>query len=264
MKVSCIQMDMMFSKPEENFKKAVELCRQAAKDGSDVLVLPETWNTGFFPRENLEALCDKDGKAVREVFGALAKELGVNIVAGSVANLKADGVYNTCYVFDRRGECVAEYDKTHLFSPMEEDRFFRKGDHISTFTLDGIRCGVIICYDVRFPELTRTITVKGLDVLFMVSQWPLVRVPHLDALTKARAIENQMFVVCCNSSGKAGETVYGGNSSINDPWGVTIAHAKGQQEEIICADCDTSILKGIRESINVFRDRRPALYDIGN
>jgi predicted amidohydrolase len=143
---------------------------------------------------------------------------------------------------------------------MQEDRFFKKGDHLSTFVLDGIRCGVIICYDVRFPRQTRTMAINGMDMMFMVSQWPLVRVPHLDALTKARAIENQMFVVCCNSAGKAGETVYGGNSSVNDPWGTTIAHAKGQQEEIIFADCDTTILKGIRESINVFADRRHDLY----
>lgn len=261
MKVACIQMDMAFAKPEENFVKAVELVREAASNGTDVAVLPETWNVGFFPHEGLEELADKDGCQVRKVFGALARELKINIVAGSVANRRADGIYNTCYVFNREGECVAEYDKTHLFSPMGEDDFFRKGDHVSTFTLDGIKCGVIICYDVRFPELTRTMSVKGLDVLLMVSQWPLVRVAHLDALTKARAIENQMFVVCCNSAGKAPGTVYGGNSSVNDPWGVTIAHA-GENAETIYATLDPSILDGIRKSINVFADRRPDIYKV--
>lgn len=260
MKVACIQMDMMFAKPDDNFNKAVSLVKEATAGGADTVVLPETWNTGFYPKENLAELSDDDGKRTKEVFGALAKELNVNIVAGSVANRRKDGVYNTCYVFNRQGQCVASYDKAHLFSPMQEDRFFKKGDHLSTFVLDGIRCGVIICYDVRFPRQTRTMAINGMDMMFMVSQWPLVRVPHLDALTKARAIENQMFVVCCNSAGTAGETVYGGNSSVNDPWGTTIAHAKGQQEEIIFADCDTTILKGIRESINVFADRRHDLY----
>ena len=260
MKVACAQMDMAFAKPDENFEKAQALVREAASKGADTILLPETWNTGFFPHENLAELADDDGKRTRSVFGPLAKTLNVNIVAGSVVNRKADGIYNTALVFNREGECVAEYDKTHLFSPMGEDKYFKKGNHSCSFTLDGIRCAVIICYDLRFPRLTRRIAIEGLDFLFMVSQWPLVRVPHLDTLTKARAIENQMFVACCNSAGKAGETVYGGNSSINDPWGVTLAHAKGSDEEIILADCDTTILKEIRESINVFADRRPEMY----
>ena len=262
MKITCIQMDMLFGEPEKNFSRAEELRDKAvAETAPDTVTLPETWNTGFFPREGLEALADKDGAEVKSRIGALAKKHGVNIVAGSVANLKNGGVFNTCYVFDRAGKTVAEYDKTHLFAPMGEDGYFKKGDHLSTFDLDGRRCGVIICYDVRFPELTRTMTVGGLDFLFVVSQWPKVRIPHLLALTKARAIENQMFVVCCNSCGSAGETVYGGASTITDPWGETLA-AAGPDEQFITAGCDVSTLKSIRESINVFRDRRPELYNI--
>ena len=114
---------------------------------------------------------------------------------------------------------------------------------------------------LRFPELIRTLTVPGLDMLFVVSQWPAARVFHLRSLTTARAIENQMFVCCCNSCGKAGPTQYGGNSAIIDPWGETIALA-GEKEEILTADCDLKILENIRGSIPVFRDRRPQLYKI--
>lgn len=259
MKVTCIQMDMQFAKPEENFAHAEDLIRQAVKDSPDVLVLPETWNTGFFPKEDLELLADRDGKTVKARIGALAKEFGVNIVAGSVANVKNGKVYNTAYVFDREGNCIASYDKTHLFTPMGEDSYFEKGDHLCRFTLDGKSCGLIICYDVRFPELTRSLTVPGLDVLFMVAQWPDVRTFHLRSLTTARAIENQMFLCCCNSCGKAGQTQYGGNSAIIDPWGETIALA-GEGEELLSAECDFSILQNIRTSINVFADRRPELY----
>ena len=260
MKVSCIQMNMVFSDPDGNFDRAEQLIARAAEK-SDVLVLPETWNAGFFPREELEKYADQDGKRVKERIGALAKRYAVNIVAGSVVNRKAGGVYNTAYVFDRDGTVIGEYDKTHLFTPMEEDRYFRKGDHLTAFELDGVRCGIIICYDIRFPELVRSYAVNGLDVLFVVAQWPAVRIPHLLALSKARAIENQMFVVCCNSCGTAGRTVYGGSSSIHDPWGETLAQA-GTGEEILAADCDLSVVRGIRDSINVFRDRRPELYKI--
>ena len=258
MRVSCIQMNMRLSDPGWNFDRAEQLIMKAAVE-SDVIVLPETWNAGFFPREDLARYADENGRLVKERIGTLAKQYSVNIVAGSVVNRKTDGIYNSAYVFDRSGNEIGAYDKTHLFTPMEEDRYFRKGDHLAPFVLDGVRSGIIICYDIRFPELTRSYTVKGLDMLFVVSQWPRVRIPHLLALSKARAIENQMFVVCCNSCGTAGETIYGGNSSIHDPWGETLAQA-GSDEEILTADCDLSVVKGIRDSINVFRDRRPELY----
>ena len=261
MRVACLQMDMLLAKPEENFSHAAELVKRAMENKPDVLVLPETWNTGFFPRENLQALCDRDGARVKEVFGALAARYQVNIVAGSVSNVRDGRVYNTAMVFDRTGACIASYDKTHLFTPMGEDSYYTPGDRRCTFTLDGVKCGLIICYDVRFPELTRSLTVPGLDMLFVVSQWPGVRTFHLRSLTTARAIENQMFLVCCNSCGTAGQTVYGGNSAVIDPWGETVALA-GEKEEILTADCDLQILANIRGSIPVFRDRRPSLYKI--
>ena len=177
-KISCVQFDMKFCDPDENFARVRKLITDAASDGADIIVLPETWNTGFFPRENLPSLCDTDGQRTKSEIGALAKQLGVNIVAGSVANLKSGKVYNTAYVFDRSGKVVAEYDKTHLFTPMDEHKYFEKGDHTCRFTLDGLNCGIIICYDIRFPELTRAMTVEGVDILFVVSQWPLVRKEH--------------------------------------------------------------------------------------
>ena len=261
MKVTCIQMDMLLGMPQENFRHAAQLVAQAMEESPDVLVFPETWNTGFFPKENLEALCDQDGKQVKETFSALAAKYAVNIVAGSVSNFRDGKVFNTAMVFDRMGTCIASYDKTHLFTPMGEDNYYTPGDHLCRFTLDGVSCGLIICYDVRFPELVRSLTVPGLDMLFVVSQWPDVRVPHLRSLTTARAIENQMFVVCCNSCGKAGATTYGGNSAIIDPWGETLVLA-GTSEQLLSADCDLQILQNIRSTIPVFRDRRPELYNI--
>ncbi len=261
MKISCIQMNMAFCDVDANYKKAEKLISESMKNNPDVLVLPETWNAGFFPREELEKMCDDNGTRTKREIGGLAKKYNVNIVSGSVANVKDGKVYNTAYVFDRNGECVAEYDKTHLFTPMGEHKFFEKGKKVCKFTLDGKNCGIIICYDIRFPELTRTMSIGGMDYMFVVSQWPLIRVPHLKALVQARAIENQMFVACCNSCGKAGETVYGGSSRICDPWGEILAEA-GEREEIITAECDDSIISNIRSTINVFSDRRPELYNV--
>ncbi len=261
MKVSLIQMNMLLGDPQYNFKHAEELVRSTAKDKPDVICFPETWNVGSFPKENLSVLCDIDGRNVRKQFGALAKEFNINIIAGSIANVKNDKIYNTTLIFDRTGGCIAEYDKTHLFSPLEEDVYFEAGNEVVTFHLDGILCGIIICYDLRFPELIRTLALKGIQVLFIPSQWPLIRINHWNVLCEARAIENQMFVASCNSVGKAGNIQFGGSSSAVDPWGEVIARGGGN-EEIVTAELDLSIIENIRSSINVFRDRKPHIYKI--
>lgn len=259
MKISIAQMDVRLAQPEYNFARAEAMIRQAAGEGADVILLPETMNTGFFPKENLASTCDRDGEETRRRFGALAAELHVNIVAGSVANRKADGIYNSAYVFDRQGACIARYDKTHLFSPSGEHEYFRAGNRLCTFSLDGHPCALIICYDIRFPELVRTLALQGLDILFVPAEWPGLRRSHWQTLTAARAIENQMFVAACNSCSK--DTGCGGFSRILDPWGEILAEAD-DGEQIISASLDFSAIQGIRRSINVYRDRRPELYEV--
>ena len=261
MKIACAQMDMRLGESEYNFAHAEKLVRKAAAEGADVILLPETWNLGFFPREGLAELADPEGGKVKETFGSLARELNVNIVAGSAVTVRDGSVFNTACVFDRAGDCVATYDKTHLFTPMGEHECFTPGDHLCTFHLDGVNCGLIICYDLRFPELTRSLTLAGAELLFVPAQWPAARREHWRILNRARAIENQIFLACCNSCGTAGETVYGGFSAVYDPWGKVLAEA-GPAEEIIAADCDFAVKEQIRESINVFRDRRPELYSV--
>ncbi len=261
MRVSIIQMDMKPAAPEYNFAHASHLIEEAVMESPDVIMLPETWNTGFFPKKDLELLADDGGAGVRDRIGTLARRYEVNIAAGSVADNRGGKVFNTAYIFDRSGKMTASYDKTHLFSPMGEHEYFTPGTKLCRFSLDGVSCGIIICYDIRFPELTRKLALKGLDVLFVVSQWPDVRADHLRTLLRARAIENQMFVCCCNSCGAMSGTQYAGDSVMIDPWGKVLTEA-GPMETIITHDLDLQILDGIRESINVFRDRRDDLYSL--
>lgn len=261
MKISCIQMDMEFGNPEHNYAHAERQIRAVArKEKPDGILLPEMWNTGFFPK-TLSVCADRNGERTKHLMGDLARELNVNIVAGSVAVEEGGAYYNTCYIYDRKGQLVSQYRKTHLFSPSGEGNCFRAGDTLCRFQLDGIPCGVIICYDLRFPELTRSMALEGLDLLFVPAQWPDVRVGQMEALARARAIENQMFLALCNSPGTAGDTRYGGHSTIFDPLGGCLAQARASEETII-ADLDLQGLRDIRESINVFRDRRPTLYQL--
>ncbi len=262
MRVSCIQLDMDFCDVEKNYLRAEELIYNTVKnEKSDVVLLPETWSTGYYPKNDLMSFCDVDGDRIKKTFSLIAKDLGVNIVAGSIVNEKNSKAYNTSYVFNRKGEVVAEYDKTHLFTPMDEEKYFEYGEKTTVFELDGHKCAVIICYDIRFPELVRKLALEGVEMLFVVSQWPYQRIEHLKTLSAARAIENQMFVAVCNSCGKADDVVFGGNSRIIDPWGNVLAFA-GEKEEIVSADCDFGIINQIRSSINIFNDRKPDLYNI--
>lgn len=259
MKIACLQMDVLPSRPEENFPHAVQMIETAMAEMPDVIVLPESWDISFLPRNATEDLyAESYSRAVREI-GALAKKHHVNIVAGSVTCLR-DGVrYNTCCVFDRQGALIACYDKIHLFTHVGEEKRYGAGNRLCTFTLDGVPCGVIICYDIRFPELTRTMCLEGMDVLFVVCQWPKARTGLLQTLCAARAIENQIYVVCCDACGTAGDKVCGGDSAVFAPSGKALAVA-GNTEQILYADCDITQLQSLRQSFPVFRDRRPDLY----
>ena len=258
MRISVIQMEVALGKPNDNYAHAEKLVRQAANN-ADVVVLPEMWNTGFFPKGDLSAFSDQAGKQTRWLMKKLAKELSVNIVAGSVAIQIEKRFLNRSYIFDREGNEVAYYDKIHLFSPMGENAVFSPGHHIVYFELDKIKCGIIICYDLRFPELVRSLSLKGIDILFVVSQWPKARILQADILTQARAIENQIFLAYANSCSVAGDTVYGGHSALIDPSGTILSRA-GEIETILYGSFDLSVLDNIRRTIPVHIDRRPEVY----
>lgn len=259
MVLSCVQMNVLAGQPERNFARAEALLLKAAQSNPDVIVLPETWNTGFAPAIVTPALADENGARTKQMLSRLASERSVNIVGGSVATLRNGKLYNTCYVFSRTGECVAEYDKTHLFSPAGEHKTFTAGENLARFSLDGVPCAVIICYDVRFPELVRSLALPGVDILFVVAQWPKSRVKQLDLMLRARAIENQCYAALCNGCGTAAGTVFGGGSAVVGPLGETLASA-GRGERIIRATLDVSRLNPMRAALPVLQDRRPELY----
>ena len=259
MKICCVQMNVCAHKPEQNFARAESLIRQSAKSRPDVILLPELWNTSFAPKAIDPALADEDGARTKALCGSLAKELGVNIVAGSVLVKKGDALFNTAYVFNRLGDCIAEYDKTHLFSPSGEAEAYAAGDRIVTFLLDGVICGILICYDLRFPELCRALALMGAMVLFIPAEWRKVATKQMRALLDARAIENQVFAALSNGCGEASGTEFGGSSAIVDPLGNSLAQA-GTEEETIYAEIDLAMQDQVRKDLPVFLDRRPELY----
>lgn len=261
MKVAVLQMNIAFGKPEQNIATLYRMVAEAMEQRPDVLLLPELWRLGFYP-EPILGYADADGVQTRKALADIATRYQVNIVGGTVANAIDTQVFNTCYVFDRTGRLVTTYHKTHLFSPSGEAADFTPGDNVVTFELDGVCCGLAVCYDVRFPELIRRLALEGISVLFLPAAWPMSRLIHWQTLIRARAIENQIFVVACNEAGTTDDDEQlAGHSAIIDPWGEVLAKA-GDSEEILQGNLRLIIRSQIKDSMDVFADRREKLYQL--
>lgn len=261
--VALIQAYIELGNPTENRCHMRTLMEQAvtAAQTPDLIVLPEMWNTGY-ALDRIHKLVDKEGIETREWIAAFAATHQVNVVAGSIAEIKSDGhVYNTMIIFDRTGAEVASYSKIHLFRLMEEEKYLQPGEAKVLFALDdGIQAGASICYDIRFPELARSLALSGANLLIVPAEWPHPRLHHWRTLLTARAIENQMYVIACNRVGRSGDTNFFGHSLIIDPWGEIVAEG-GEQEEIITGTVELALVQDVRGRIPVFEDRRPSLYD---
>jgi len=260
MKISLIQMDVKRGVPDRNYEQAAILVREAASHDPDVILLPEMWNTGY-ELEIIRDLADPEGKRTEALMSDLSSELEVNIVAGSVACRQGNEVFNTLMAFDRKGKKIAEYSKIHLFRLMQEDRYLRPGALPCVFDLEGIRFGTIICYDLRFPELSRLLALEGVEVLLVPAQWPYPRLAHWRTLLDARAIENQFFVAACNRVGQdPDKTTFFGYSRVVDPWGNSLGEITDEREGILTVEMDLGEVEKVRATIPVFQDRKPSIY----
>lgn len=258
-KIACIQMDIAFAKPHENFNHVKESIMEAARNGADCIVLPEMWNTGY-ALQQLEELADPEGEETKRLLSSLASKYSVYIIGGSVSVKTSKGYFNRMYVFNRSGEVISEYDKVHLFNVMDEQLYLNAGQKENVFMVDGNLCGGLICYDIRFPEWVRKHALAGAKLLFVVAEWPETRVDHWLTLLKARAIENQLFIIAVNRVGKDPHNTFAGHSIVIGPWGDTITI--GDTEECIqYAELNIQEVDQVRARISVFKDRREDLYE---
>jgi len=242
MKISIAQFKSKLGAVDENFSTAERLI--AAAKNSDVILLPELWSTGYYPTP-VENFADTDGTRTKNFLCASAKKFSVNIIGGSVIVDSGGKIFNRCFVANRRGEIVAAYDKTHLFSFADEDKVFSAGEKFSVVELDGVKCGLAICYDLRFPEFVRKIALAGAEIIFIPAAWSLKRLTPRQILTKARAIENQIFVVFANASGK---------SEVVNPRGEVVAES-GRGEEILTAEINLDERAEVIAAMNLLADR---------
>jgi predicted amidohydrolase len=252
---AAIQFNVRQGEVDANLAYIREALPRAAGKGSNLVVLPEMWSSGF-AYKNLNELAIRTRGIVDELLELSA--LHKLVIVGSMPEPNGDKVFNTIYVVDN-GSLAGIYRKVHLFSLLGEDRAFSGGDSWLLAETSIGKLGVIICYDLRFPELSRRLALEGAQVICVPAQWPKPRQEHWRTLLRARAIENQLFVVACNACGIIGKLDFFGMSMIIDPKGEVLAEA-GEDEEVIMASLDMQAMRDWRAQIPCFNDRKPECY----
>ncbi|MET0530282.1 MAG: nitrilase-related carbon-nitrogen hydrolase [Microvirga sp.] len=259
MKVSLIQVDVRDDEPTSDRLARVAGLVSTEKN-RDLVVLPELWAHGAFSYEGWgegEAL---DGP-VLSAIAAAAREAGCFVHAGGIVERNPGGrPFNTAVLFDRGGNQIAVYRKIHLYGFDEgEAVLFEPGNEVVVTDGLEVSIGLATCFDLRFPELFRDMTSKGAKIFVIPAGWPTKRVEHWRLLLRARAIENQAFVLGCATTGAHAGKSMGGYSAIIDPFGTVLAEAGPNNEEILRTDLDLSAVSTIREEFPVLEWRRLGL-----
>lgn len=252
-----------------NIKKAERFIREAAENGSQLVVLPEMFNC---PYENkyFPLFAEEYPGETTTVLAKLAKELGIYIVGGSIPEKDQDVIYNTSYIFDRRGSCIGRHRKMHLFDidvkggiRFKESDSLGYGEDVTVIDTEYCKIGVAICYDMRFPELMRLMTLEGAQVILVPAAFNMTTGPaHWELLLRARALDNQVYFVAASPSRNMQASYHAyGHSSIVNPWGEVISEAD-ERECIIYGEVDLQMVEKIRKELPLLKHRRADLYEL--
>lgn len=255
--ISLAQMNIALGDVRKNTKTAEDMVVEAAKRGSHLVVLPELWSTGYALDQSRELAAPLNVGIFASV-ATMATENRISIV-GSLLEKRGLEVSNSAAFIAPNGRLMGVYRKIHLFRLMEEDRWLQPGAAPLLMELPWGTSAIAICYDLRFPELFRRYAVQGAKMIIIPAEWPIERIEHWRALLQARAIENQCYIVACNSVGHTGDKVFGGHSMIVDPWGKIVIEV-GESAMLATAEIDMDLVDSVRAKIPVFEDRRPDVY----
>ncbi len=256
-RVALIQLDCSTAEAvDARIERALRLITSIAPD-ADMVVLPELWLAGAFDvdgaREHAQPI---DGPLV-DALGAVAAEHGVWLHGGSISELASDGRhFNTSVLFAPDGRLVATYRKIHLFGFADgETTLMSSGDELVVVDTPLGRTGLATCYDLRFPELFRGLVERGATAILLTSGWPTPRIEHWEVLTRARAIENQVWLLACNEVGEQPGITLGGRSVVIDPKGTVVAIA-GDEAEVLIVEVEPETSEQWRAQFPVLEDIR--------
>lgn len=268
MRIALIQM-MVTADKRQNIETACGKIREAAQHGADMAVLPEMFCCPY-QNDCFRPYGEEENGPAQTALSALAAELGIYIVGGSIPELAAGNVYNTSFVYDRRGRRIARHRKVHLFDidvaggqRFRESDTLSPGNEITTFETEFGTCGLCICFDLRFEELARCMCLRGARVIFVPAAFNMTTGPaHWELLFRQRAVDNQCFTVgVAPARDEAGAYVSYGNSIAVDPWGTVLSRA-GAEEATLYADLDLDRVEAVRTQLPILSARRTDLYEV--
>jgi predicted amidohydrolase len=241
-----------------NLKVLDEAAERAAAAGAGLLVAPEMFLTGYAIGDDIARLAEAADGDSADAIAEIAERHGVAVAYG-YPERSGEAVFNSAQLISAEGARLANYRKTHLFGCFEQDHFTPGEQPVVQAELDGLRVGIMICYDVEFPENVRAHALAGTDLLLVptAQMHPFQFVA--ESVVPVRAFENQMYVAYVNRAGQEGEFDFVGLSTLAGPDGVARARA-GRAEQLVLADADPAFLGASREANPYLKDRRPGLY----
>jgi len=254
----------------ENLSHAREIVDKASQRGARLIVLPEIFNAPYSPQGMAENAEIFPGPST-ELLSELACHNKVILVGGSIPEKDTDGkIYNTSYIFGQQGELIGKHRKIHLFDidlpdqiSFKESQVLSAGESLQIIRHQDFVFAVIICYDIRFPELARLAALEGAKLLIVPAAFNTTTGPaHWDLLMRSRAVDNQLFVMACSPARNTEASYHAwGHSLVVDPWGKVISEG-GIGEEIVEGELDFSIVDKVRRELPVLQHRRTDIYEL--
>ena len=261
MKIAAAQISCALGDVGANLRKIRDYSARAKNGGAELIVFPEVADTGY-AMPVIAACATRWTEGAVPELQKISKDLSIAIICG-VSEREGDSIYNSQVFIDSNGNVLGSYRKTHLFTgtPIGEDECFSPGNELKSFPFGGFRLGLSVCYDLRFPEVYRTLAIEeGANVFILSSAWPFPRIEHFRILITARAIENQSYMIVSNRVGTDEGVTCCGSSAIIDPYGVTLASASTDREELVLAEISEGAITSVRNKMAVFAQRRPDVY----
>lgn len=251
MNVHLIQINSVWEDRAANHAKARQLIASASPQPGSLIILPETFSTGF--SMNLSVTAEPTNGPTEQFLREMAVLYQSCVIGGVVTSTEDGRGMNQALALSPDGSVLARYTKNYPFSLGGEDQAHTAGTDVSLFEWQGLRIAPLICYDLRFPELARTAIRAEAEVLVYIAAWPVKRIQHWITLLQARAIENLAYVIGVNRCGTDPEFTYTGRSLVVDPHGLVIADA-AEQERVISARIEPAVLRDWRSQFPALRD----------